>query len=183
MKSYLEGETYKRIDNSVKELIEDYSIKEYPLKLCSLTTKMGIELIPYSYAARYGIDTPKSISEDAFARIDRRRIFYNEKAKVERLRFSVAHEIGHIWLEHESDCKRNEAEANHFASYLLAPTPMIVELGFDDAFDISEYFSISYEAACCALRRAKSRKRCGVAQESYEYEIVNLCHCERGWSN
>ncbi len=177
---YLDGETYKRIDNSVKELIEDYNIKAYPLKLSDLATKMGIELIPYSQASHYGINKPESISEDAFAKIDENRIFYNENANIDRLRFSVAHEIGHIWLGHKCDCRHNEAEANHFASYLLAPTPMIVEIGFDDAFDIADHFRISYEAACCALRRAKSRKNCGASQESYEYEIVNLCHCEGG---
>ena len=177
---YLDGETYRRIDNSVKELMEDYRIESYPIQLKELAKKMGITLVAYSYASKFGINQPDNLSDDAFTKMDDNIVFYNDSASIERIRFSVAHEIGHIWLEHKRTSRRNEAEANHFAGYLLAPTPVIVEQGFEDAFDIAEFFQISYEAACCALRRADSRKSCGAKREGYEYEIINLCHCEGG---
>lgn len=177
---YLKGATYQRIDNSVKELMEDYGIESYPLHLKELALKMGITLVTYAHSPKFGIDKPENLSDDAFTKIDNNIIFYNDSISRERIRFSVAHEIGHIWLEHKICDEKNEAEANHFAGYLLAPTPIIVERGFDNAFDIADYFQISYEAACCALRRAESRISCGAERESYEYEIIKLCHCEGG---
>lgn len=68
-------------------------------------------------------------------------IFYNDTvAKKERIRFTIAHEIGHFVLKHhEIDNKTNisrysltheeseilEKEANYFAKRLLAPLPLI----------------------------------------------------------
>ena len=177
---YLDRETYTRIDNSIIELLEDYNVDEYPIDLIKLTKKMNIKTIPYSKASSYGIKNPNTISDDAFADMEHATIFYNDNIMSERQRFSIAHEIGHIWLEHKSSSKETEAEADHFAAYLLAPTPIILELGLDNPKDISNLFSISYSAATNALNRTRSRKKCKVDQESFECRIVSFCTYKGG---
>ena len=172
---YLGGQTYQEIDKQVKELLEDYSINSYPIMILDLAEKIGIKCVPYSQASNRGFGNPEEISDDAFTDLTSNTIFYNDKVEVNRLRFSIAHEIGHIWLEHRDSCPHNEAEANHFAAYLLAPTPLILKLGFTKPQEIADYFKISNHAAYCALQRAESRDRCGAVQGGYEYEIIHFC--------
>ena len=49
-------------------------------------------------------------------------VLYNESTfNPGRRSFTLAHEVGHIYLEHQNDTHNNEAEANCFASTLLMP--------------------------------------------------------------
>lgn len=53
-------------------------------------------------------------------------ILYNEREIYsERLNWTLAHEVGHIYLEHKKDGKTEEIEANWFAAELLAPEIII----------------------------------------------------------
>ncbi|MFR0557022.1 ImmA/IrrE family metallo-endopeptidase [Pseudoscardovia radai] len=106
-------------------------------------------------------------------------IFYNDAADYHRMRFSLAHEVGHIFLEHYDDNDVSEIEANLFANYLLAPGPLVIR---DSAFDtqtISQDFDISYGCARVVLDRTINRLRCGRPMTKYENTIENLCHLNR----
>ncbi len=49
-------------------------------------------------------------------------VLYNEWGiSPQRKRFTLAHELGHIFLSHCDDGRYSEALANHFASHLLIP--------------------------------------------------------------
>ena len=51
-------------------------------------------------------------------------IFYDDALSEDETIFAIVHEIGHIELGHNIDCKHNtrqEKEANTFAHYLLSP--------------------------------------------------------------
>ena len=90
-------------------------------------------------------------------------IVYNEKKSKKRIRFSLAHELGHIILEHLHD-KRTEIDrggledvayfamegaANTFAGNFLAPPILIQERISGKHFDISDiakFFNISNES-------------------------------------
>lgn len=77
-------------------------------------------------------------------------VLYNDKVKSQkRRRFTLAHEIGHIILEHETDDALQEAEANRFAAELILPRILVRELqlrtGFNvTAHEIAEIFGVSY---------------------------------------
>jgi hypothetical protein len=45
-----------------------------------------------------------------------------------RLRFTLAHELGHIYLDHRQDGNKQEREANRFAAALLIPPVLAAEL-------------------------------------------------------
>ncbi|MCM1164893.1 MAG: ImmA/IrrE family metallo-endopeptidase [Lachnospiraceae bacterium] len=67
-----------------------------------------------------------------------------------RLNWTLAHEIGHIYLGHDDDGEIQEVEANQFAAELLMPTPIITRLARKISLTpnvIAKTFSVSEEAA------------------------------------
>ena len=85
-------------------------------------------------------------------------ILYNDDMmynSVQRLRFSLAHELGHIVLGHKDEhsfiC---EAEANCFAQHLLCPAPVVEAMNLcDDSkiFLFSKVFGVSRSVAKIVL--------------------------------
>lgn len=78
-------------------------------------------------------------------------ILYNDDICCqERLRFTLAHEIGHVILCHDKDCDIAELEADCFAAQLLSPWFTIKMLGNvakPTALQLSSIFQISVSAA------------------------------------
>ena len=94
-------------------------------------------------------------------------MFYNEAMPLTRQRFTGCHELGHYMLDHDMPLithyrhtqdprfeplyKKYEAESNMFASELLMPEPIIIELNrrgypITESF-LERTFGVSYEAA------------------------------------
>lgn len=157
--------------------------------------------------ARYGIESPEHIQlediawrqgidivvgrlDGAAARISR----LNGRAKIrlsDRIghrghqRFSIAHELGHLILQHDTDItlcdnddfydfqgdSRAEAEANAFASELLLPDPLVRKLceispvSLDPVRRIADDFSTSLTAS--AIRFAQLSSECCAAVYSH----------------
>ena len=176
----LKSERYEELNLEVLDLLETYDFPFYPLDVFALARKMGVALKPYSLISPANYRAFAAPSDDAFTftyenySVDKTSIYYNPNASKGRLAHSIAHEIAHIWLEHPNDNEPYETEANYFAAYLLAPIPIIIEMGFKDACEVKEYFGISYEAARIALERTRNRLRCKKPKHTYECQIVNL---------
>lgn len=85
-------------------------------------------------------------------------ILYNDDMmynSLQRLRFSLAHELGHIVLGHKDEhsfiC---EAEANCFAQHLLCPVPVVEAMNLCDhskIFLFSKVFGVSRSVAIIVL--------------------------------
>ena len=85
-------------------------------------------------------------------------LFYDSQANSRRMRFTLAHELGHIILNHRQEEDWEEKEADCFASHLLAPRPLFVPLRIHqiDAADpnvISDIFSLSKTAAKVVINK------------------------------
>ena len=113
----------------------------------------------------YGADPvayPQLISDDAFTipMSGGNMICYNDDQKVNpaRRRFSLAHELGHFALHHQSGYEWEEREADCFARNLLAPRLLALERGipFDD---YQTAFGISAAAARMCERMADEDER------------------------
>lgn len=52
-------------------------------------------------------------------------VCYRQGGNPARLNFTLAHELGHILLNHVEDEATDEAEANCFAGHLLCPDPVL----------------------------------------------------------
>ena len=64
--------------------------------------------------------------------IGKAEIFYNDTKDYRTIKFTLAHELGHIVLGHTEDNDISQKEASCFARNLLCPVPII------DIFDVGE---------------------------------------------
>ena len=81
------------------------------------------------------------------------RIYFSDECCRGRKRFSLCHEIGHSVLLHIKEDEENEAEADFFASYLMAPPPLIIAQKCQNVYDIICTFDVSFEMASNAWKR------------------------------
>lgn len=103
-------------------------------------------------------------------------IFYDDKiTSKERRNWTIAHELGHIYLSHSSDGKKEQNEANRFAAALLMPAEIIAFLDCSLGREISptemtKYFSASLTA--CKKRRLEINSREIISTENGN-ELIN----------
>lgn len=92
----------------------------------------------------------------------------------QRLRFSLAHEIGHIFLHHIEDDYQSEEEANYFAAQIVAHDAIAVTMlhgSWDSDLNfIREQFGIAWTTAEIKLREINRNKR---AYNSTEIRLFN----------
>lgn len=108
-----------------RNIVKKSKIKKYPIILRDIFNCLGNKILIK------GLDLG---SEDGFS-VGTSLINYNKTHSVVRQRFTVAHELGHILLGHNSRSRVidfnskdiNEQQANVFASELLVPLQMIKE--------------------------------------------------------
>lgn len=119
-------------------LVSSHSLADFPFSIKKIVQERGngsIACKPFSKAALYGIDITTFGSESAtiFSYNGRYIIFYNEQEKMERVRFSIGHELGHRLLGHVLNLplgeqySRQEVETNFFAAQLLMPEQILRE--------------------------------------------------------
>ena len=92
-------------------------------------------------------------------------IVYDDSKSTVRKRFSVAHELGHLYLGHlhghsSSDLNTesfDEVEANAFAAHVLIPPVQLrkdIRSGLKDPSKLAEKYNVSVEAMWFQLRNA-----------------------------
>lgn len=84
-------------------------------------------------------------------------VVYRRDGHPARLRFTLAHELGHRLLGHAGDAPADEQEADCFASCLLCPDPVLRALAGEGGAKAAERIAtacyISYTCARVALNR------------------------------
>lgn len=147
---------YKQSRNLSWQILIDNNITELPVKISTICKNLGIRII--SYERGYEILEVADLLEDCIHSDGitfEGAIFYNEKCSVQRQRFTVAHELGHI-LQHTKGIYNREPsatdnpiehEANVFASRILAPACVLWGLGVKSAEEISRICDISITSA------------------------------------
>ena len=100
-------------------------------------------------------------------------ILYDEDDSIHRQRWGIAHELGHIYLEHDNDESKQEVEANFFAAQLLMPEIIIRYAnklqGHFSIYDVSKYFDVSEDAA---QRRIKTLNNKMIRFSSEEQQLL-----------
>lgn len=105
-------------------------------------------------------------------------VFYNKEIVSKgRINWTIAHELGHIALNHTNQCSENELEANAFASQLLLPQCLLMKLvssGKKITIDyITKTFGLSKEAATNCIYSI-GRKLDNNYQAQYDDIILEL---------
>ena len=166
---------YKNSRDAAWKILIKNKVKDLPVDIFKICRSERIRVITY----RDGSELIEQLSlrehmvgNDAFSLS--RIIFYDDTTSPERQRFSVAHELGHIVLhQNVGPTVKNreispgddpiEAEANVFASRLLAPLCVLHFLGVNSSEEIAKICHISITAAriryarLCAIR-ARNRE-------------------------
>lgn len=179
---YLNPETYEKINRCVAEFLEDFGFTDFPLDPFLVFNVLGVTVLPYSALPPQERALALSASNDAFHLVGRYTdiesivIAYNEQATVERIRFSLCHELAHIILEHESENSEwEESEADYCAGYLLVPDPVAITNNIYSVESIMYCFEVGYECARVSHDHIYNRRRCRVSWKDYEYALMHTC--------
>lgn len=138
-----------------KALLKEAGITQAPVKLSEV-----IEYIPKSH--NLIVKGTKDYLPNGVYAITHREpgitvIGYNENASLTRQKFSVAHELGHLYMGHlhgQSSIDLNsvdndEVEANQFAAHLIMPPLFIkasIKGGIKDVEVLARCYGVSSEA-------------------------------------
>lgn len=150
----------EEIKQEIAFMFEECMINSYPIDCFDIAKKLYYVLKPYSSLSPDEYVKVLCIDPDGFSRVEANPstgmnqyiIYYNDYAQFERMRWTIFHEIGHIYLGHHdnldnSNITSEEAEANFFAKYAIAPPPLIAITHCNDPSDIASTFCISTEAS------------------------------------
>jgi Zn-dependent peptidase ImmA (M78 family) len=151
------------IEDKVDRLLNQYSFNSAPIDVKELAKKMGVKV--------EGKDLDEDLSGIFVLKDDQPFVVYNKKENRKRIRFTIAHELGHFFLHaHKSPLFidkpkgvhyrndqsstgeiRMEREANAFAAALLMPRALIekeFQLGASEDMveDLAKTFNVSTQA-------------------------------------
>lgn len=151
----LSDERYEEIKEEVVNIYEELHITKFPIFAMDVCQGLGITLKSYNHFNERTFNSVIRASEDGIVlKIDNHyKIFYNLSKSRGRIRSTVFHEIGHIRLRYIVHDEENEAEANFFASYLLAPPPLINYFNLKYEEEIMEKFWTTHKLASFSLDR------------------------------
>lgn len=151
---------YENVRNAAWQCLIDYKIDALPVDLLKIVNDAGIKIRKNSDV---GI---LSGCESGACMLDSGTWYmvYDDEATLGRRRFTVAHELGHLFLGHElvngyhgrtfnTDRPQSEKEADMFAARLLAPACVLWALDVHQAGDIAKLCNMSKAAAKARAER------------------------------
>ena len=161
----------------IYNIYKKYNIKKFPIDCFELVEKCGYKIKEFSDLTVKKQKAFIELSEDACLIDD--TLYYIEHSVYGRIEFSIAHELGHIFLNTDS-----EDDADNFASHFLAPRIMIHKYRCETADQIHEIFGLSYKASNKALvdyrewykNIAQTTHRPSAPERQLELFMEKVCH-------
>ena len=145
--------SYKKVRNASWQVLIDFRVNKLPVIITKITSEQNIVLLKNSDVG----ELKKDEVGISYYEGNQWYIIYDDTMPKGRIRFTAAHELGHIFLGHEligqhrrsfdPNKPKNEIEADIFASRLLAPACVLWGLNVTTADEIMELCGISYQAA------------------------------------
>lgn len=147
---------YQNVRNSAWQCLIDFKVAELPVQIIDIAIMANIKVLKDSKAHKL----KPNESGRSFYNYDKMQwyIIYNDKELKSRCKYTIAHELGHIYLGHKTkDGKHSrtfdttksdeEKEADMFAARLLAPACVIWGLDLHTPEEIALICDISHQAA------------------------------------
>lgn len=158
---------YKLATNAAYYVLQDYEGKLPEIDVFYILSKFkNIKLCSYSNAAKkMGVTHNEftyeyASSEHGFTVADynnnRYIIYYNDWKDETTIKFTLAHELGHIILQHKKDNQIAKKEADCFARNLIYPIPVSDGLSLKSVSDYAKCFHISEPMAIACIGNRKS---------------------------
>lgn len=186
------------VQRKVLELYQDMDSVSYPIqpelllqcipKSCRILSYQEMAEVTGCTVQRRCRSMQKQFWSDALrSRYNRYLILYNAEMNAGRIRWTLAHEIGHIYIGHlevieGAEIAYNEqrgfydqfeSEADYFAWNLLAPLPILREMGIRSASEIKATYGLSNQAA--ALQFDRYTKWCrGHVKTAWENGMLRI---------
>lgn len=175
----LTNSRYEEIKQSITDLLSDYSMSKLPIDIFLLAKKMAIKVYKYNEFENNERTIILSASQDGMScyvpETKSYVILYNNEMDSNRIRFTIAHEIGHIVLGHKYSCEETESEADFFARNLLVPMGIVIYKNISDPIEIENKFEVSYMVSEIVIRSFCSRLAYGHGNlMEYEIELLKL---------
>ena len=154
---------YKNARNVSWQCLIDYKVNSLPVKVSRIAKQADIVLLKNSVINLL----TQNESGTTLVQNDKLYIIYADEQSPQRCRFTIAHELGHIFLGHLF-CKDGngfattddaERSANVFARDLLAPACVLHELHITNAAAIANLCDISLAAATYRAERMAELER------------------------
>lgn len=163
----IEWPDYEKATNAAYELLQRYDGGYPQINIFRLVCNYpNIKLHSFSeIASRLRITVSEFITEFSesdmgYTVYDKKNkrwlIFYNDTKCVTTIRFTLAHELGHVVLKHEQDNSSTDREANCFARNLLCPLPIRQEFNLITIDDLCSVFCISESMAQVVIDKTKN---------------------------
>ena len=155
--------TYQNIRDGAWQCLIDHKIDSLPVDILKICRESGFHIIKNS---KVGILLPNERGR-SYNDGNTWHIIYNDEVPVEVSRFTLAHELGHILLYHEtksveySHLRRidpkpiSEQQADKFAIRLLCPTCAIYGLELQSAEEIARFCKVDIKVAAKRAERMK----------------------------
>lgn len=150
---YISKQKYYHISHFSRECLLECEIDCLPVSLNKIVKHFNIKTVTYSALKKLNIEKFNSVMQNNQGFAEKTvesgyYIFYDDCLPVTIQRFTVAHEIGHILLQHfEHDTLSREKEANMFASRLLMPMTTLKECNVCDEKEVEALCFVSLQAA------------------------------------
>lgn len=162
------------INEKADEIRNDYRLITFPIDPAIITRELNIDVVEVTFKKHNGYEVSGGIIRDS----NKFKIYVNSQDSMKRKRFTIAHELGHYFLEHldnkgqyvdlhrevSSNKTPEEIDADEFAACLLMPEAflksklsMLKSLGFDDVSIINRLSDIFF-----------------VSQSAMKYRLSNL---------
>lgn len=150
-KIIISSEMYRKIERTVIDLYVRNRICSAPINPFEIAEKEGCLVKPIS---SLGLELKqllkaKAIDGMSFYNLSCNCyvILYDDTQCIQRQKFTIMHELGHILLEHREESDLAEMCANYFAGYALVPTPLISFYECSSVMDIKQTFDVTEQPA------------------------------------
>lgn len=163
---------YKIARDRAWQTLIDVGVNELPIKLSAVAKYYGIHILKYSDIKQ------DPFNEDGYSiKFEGKLIiFYNDFKPKQRIRFTIAHELGHCILGHvkegeitprlnsETDKYKDpkEIQANVFARDLLMPATVLHSLNMSSPEQIAEICNVSLQSAEIRFKRLTELNKRGM---------------------
>lgn len=158
----LKSSDYSSIMRAAIEFSLDFGQIQYPLSMENISALLNIRVVRYQDLSA---DVIAKVADSDAVTIPRHLqpisddyvIFFNDSPQipVSRIRFSLAHELAHLYLPEYRNSPANERACDFFAANLLAPTCLILREHYQTVDQVMEAFYVSRSCAEHSLHRAQ----------------------------
>ena len=173
----LSSSLYREIEENVVVMFQKNNIHTVPIDPFIIAEKEGFELIPFSRLKERLKVAVKAGEYDGmsfhYLPLGTYIICYDDSKSFPRQRFTLFHELGHIYMNHKEESGLANKIANHFAAYAIAPNPLLYRYECKNEDDIQRIFNTSLETA--HYRAEAYKKWIGISKsEPYEKRLLEL---------